>query len=46
MKETKNTKKTVHELSKSDKELLELVKIAREVVLKEDKILLRELAKH
>jgi len=42
----KLTKKIVYEISKDDKKLLELVKIAKEIVLKEDELLLRELAKH
>lgn len=42
----KITKKVVYEISMNDKELLKLVKIAKEVVLKEDEILLKELAKH
>lgn len=42
----KLTKKIVYEVSKNDKKLLELVKIAKEIVLKEDEILLKELAKH
>jgi len=33
-------------ISKDDKKLLELVKIAKEIVFKEDEILFRELAKH
>lgn len=33
-------------LSKSDKKLLELIKVAKEIVLKEDELLFKELAKH
>jgi hypothetical protein len=46
MGQIKLTKKIVYEISKDDKKLLELVKIAREIVLKEDELLLKELAKH
>lgn len=42
----KITKKIVYEITKNDKKLLELVKIAKEVVLKEDKELFEELAKY
>jgi len=42
----KITKKIVYEISKNDKKILELVKIAKEIVLKEDEMLFRELAKH
>ena len=42
----KITKKIVVEISKNDKKLLELVKIAKEIVLREDEFLLKELAKH
>tara|TARA_Y100000310_G_C20337220_1_gene648085 strand:- start:504 stop:692 length:189 start_codon:yes stop_codon:yes gene_type:complete len=42
----KLTKKIVIEISKNDKKLLELVKIAKEIVLKEDADLFEELAKH
>lgn len=38
--------KKVYEISKSDRKLLELVKIAKEIVFKEDEILFKELAKH
>jgi len=33
-------------ISKNDKKLLELVKVAKEIVFKEDEILFKELAKH
>ena len=33
-------------ISKSDKKLLELVRIAKEIVFREDKVLFKELAKH
>ncbi len=42
----KITKKIIIEISKNDKKILELVKVAGEIVLKEDKILFKELAKH
>jgi len=42
----KITKKIVYEISKNDKKLLELVKVAKEIVLREDEILFKELAKH
>ncbi|MDP4039190.1 MAG: hypothetical protein Q8P57_01260 [Candidatus Pacearchaeota archaeon] len=42
----KLTKKVVIEISKNDRKLLELVKVAKEIVLKEDEILFKELAKH
>ena len=44
--EFKITGKIVLEISKNDKKLLELVKVAGEIVLKEDEILFKELAKH
>ena len=44
--EVKITKKYVYEISKNDMKILELVKVAQEIVLKEDKILFKELAKH
>lgn len=46
MKQIKITKKRVYEISENDKKILELVKIASEVVFREDKRLLKELAKH
>jgi len=46
MGKIKLTKKIVYEISKDDKKLLELVKIAKEIVLREDETLLKELAKH
>ena len=42
----KITKKIVYEISANDKKLLELIRIAGEVVLKEDEALFKELAKH
>jgi hypothetical protein len=44
--EFKFTKKIVYEISKNDEKLLQLVKVAAEIVLKEDEKLLKELAKH
>ena len=35
-----------HKITKNDKRLLELVKVAKEIVLREDKALFEELAKH
>lgn len=46
MDEIKITKKIVIEISKNDQRILELVKIAKEIVLKEDERLFKELAKH
>lgn len=45
-KEIKITKKIVLEISKNDRKLLELVKVAGEIVLREDEVLFKELAKH
>lgn len=42
----KVTKKIVYEISRNDKKLLELMIVAGQLVLKEDKALLKELAKH
>lgn len=42
----KLTIKETYIISKNDKKLLELVKIAKEIVFKEDEILFKELAKH
>jgi len=42
----KLTKKIVYEISKNDQKLLELVRVAKEIVLKEDEELFKELAKH
>lgn len=42
----KITKKEVLEISKGDKKLLELIKVASEVVIREDARLLKELAKY
>ena len=39
-----NTKET-YIISKNDKKLLELVRVAKEIVFKEDEILFKELAK-
>gem|GEM_PF-5716433 len=36
----------MYEISKNDRKLLRLVKVAKEIVLKEDEVLLKELAKH
>lgn len=44
--EIKITKKIVYEISKNDKKLLELIRIAKEIVLREDEMLFKELAKH
>jgi len=38
--------KEVYEISKNDKKLLELVKVAKEIVFREDEVLFKELAKH
>ena len=46
MNEYKITKKIVLEISKNDQKLLELVRVAQEIVLKEDENLFKELAKH
>jgi len=52
MKDKKNkdkyklTIKKTYIISKNDKKLLELVKVAKEIVFKEDEILFKELAKH
>jgi len=45
-KNIKITKKIVYEISRGDKKLLELVRIAKEIVLREDELFLKELAKH
>jgi len=42
----KFTIKETYIISKNDKKLLELVKVAKEIVFKEDEILFKELAKH
>ena len=42
----KITKRMVYGISENDKRILKLVKVASEVVLIEDKRLLKELAKH
>ncbi|MFZ3077671.1 MAG: hypothetical protein WA139_04405 [Candidatus Aenigmatarchaeota archaeon] len=50
-KENKNEQyklivKETYIISKGDKKLLELVKVAKEIVFKEDEVLFKELAKH
>ncbi len=42
----KLTIKETYIISKNDRKLLELVKVAKEIVFKEDEILFKELAKH
>lgn len=42
----KLTIKKTYIISKNDKKLLELVKVAKEIVFREDEILFKELAKH
>jgi len=42
----KITREVVIQISKNDKKILQLVKIAREIVLREDDVLFKELAKH
>lgn len=42
----KLTIKKVYIISKNDKKLLELIKVAKEIVFKEDEVLFKELAKH
>lgn len=42
----KVTKKIVYEISRNDKKFLKLMVVAGQLVLKEDKVLLKELAKH
>ncbi len=44
--EYKITIKETYIISKNDKKLLELVRIAKEIVFKEDEVLFKELAKH
>ena len=44
--EYKLTIKEDYVISKGDKKLLELVRVAKEIVLKEDEVLFKELAKH
>tara|TARA_Y100000310_G_C20699949_1_gene828808 strand:- start:2902 stop:3045 length:144 start_codon:yes stop_codon:yes gene_type:complete len=39
-------KKEIVEISRGDKKLIELVRIAGEIIIREDKELLKELAKH
>lgn len=45
-KEDKLSIKENYIISKNDKKLLELVKVAKEIVFKEDEVLFKELAKH
>lgn len=48
-KKKDNYKLTIKEtyiISKNDKKLLELVRVAKEIVFKEDEVLFKELAKH
>ncbi|MEK6940800.1 MAG: hypothetical protein AABW49_02770 [Nanoarchaeota archaeon] len=42
----KINRKVVYEISKNDKKILELIRVAKVIVLKEDEDLFRELAKH
>ena len=42
----KLTIKETYVISKNDKKMLELVRVAKEIVFKEDEILFKELAKH
>ena len=42
----KLTIKETYVISKGDKKLLELVRVAKEIVLKEDEVLFKELANH
>lgn len=42
----KLTIKETYVISKNDKKLLELVRVAKEIVFREDEILFKELAKH
>ncbi len=46
MKEYKITKKIIVEISENDKKILKWVKIAGQIVLKEDEKLFKELARH
>lgn len=45
-KEYKVVIKEVCEISRNDEKLLELVRVAKEIVFMEDEILFKELAKH
>lgn len=45
-KKDKFTIKETYTISKNDKKLLELVRVAKEIVFKEDEVLFKELAKH
>lgn len=38
--------KEVYEFSKNDKRILKLVRVAKEIVFKEDEVFFKELAKH
>lgn len=38
--------KETYIISKNDKKLLELVRVAKEIVFREDEVLFKELAKH
>jgi hypothetical protein len=40
------TKRVVYKLSKNDQKLLRVIRVAAELVLKEDEQLFKELAKH
>lgn len=42
----KLTIKEIYILSKNDKKLLELVRVAKEIVFREDEVLFKELAKY
>ena len=46
MEENKLTIKKTYIISKNDEKLLELVRIAKEIVFREDEVLFKELAKH
>ncbi|MBI5797285.1 hypothetical protein HZA98_00085 [Candidatus Woesearchaeota archaeon] len=46
MNQTKIAKKGIVEISVGDRKMLKLVKVASELVLREDKRLFKELAKH
>ena len=46
MGKLKVTKKIIYEISKNDKKLMELVKIAGQIVIREDEKLFKELAKY
>ena len=42
----KHTTKETYIIPKSDKRLFELIKVAKEIVFREDELLFKELAKH